>query len=466
VLRRPSPILPGMAQVPAAPRDRIRVTECSELESSPRAIVRFGNAPDGLPWLLEVDRSHRLQLLFDTVLQVFELGRRDELPDRVRVALERDVASGLMGIHWVDVAGDGPAMVYVSRKKLKHLLGPTLLSQILEARAPALEPSDAGSVATNVGALAARDLDVQLVEAVERSIHERRAKRHMVVRLADGAAFSGSVQVTDRALRSPGPPFRPLAFESLAQLGDVEAVLETAAGEQWRTPLADWEKFSRTLLRLHQSPRGGGSTFEISRARLIDALVAAARGIGALHRRELVHADIAPGNLLLGAEGPTSFDSLDVKAGHPATAATFEWAAPEQIVGHPVDPRTDVYALGKIATAVIGGVPFGEETNYVVPVGGDKARRVKLLKAEGVFIDILDSPLDRDWQMAWQAFLGRSVAFDAGKRPRDAGQFADELADLASRHPPVGRLACPGDFGPPVPMETPDGWTFARLARD
>ena len=31
--------------------------------------------------------------------------------------------------------------------------------------------------------------------------------------------------------------------------------------------------------------------------------------------------------------------------GMPATAATFDWAAPEQIVGLPLDPRADVYSL-------------------------------------------------------------------------------------------------------------------------
>jgi hypothetical protein len=102
----------------------------------------------------------------------------------------------------------------------------------------------------------------------------------------------------------------------------------------------------------------------------------------------------------------------------------------------------------------------------VVPIGGNKARRVKLLKAEGVFIDILDSSLDREWQMAWQAFLGRAVAYDVSKRPADAGVFADELADLASRFPPAGRIECPGMFGTPVPMETAGGWTFARIVRD
>jgi hypothetical protein len=454
-----------VTHIPPASSDRIRLTQPGELETSPRAVVRFGDAPDGLPWLLEVDRSHRIQQLFDTVLQVFELARHDDLPARVKDALERDVAAGLMGIHEVDADGNGAARTYVSRLKLKRLLGPTILSQVLEAPVAA-EPGPLSSAAsTNVGAMAVQDLDVERIEAVERSIHERRSKRHLVLRLSDGAVFSGGVHQNDRALRTPHAPYRALAQESLVDLG-AEAMLSAGGGEVWRVPLADRDRFTGALLRVHQSPYGGRVRYEVPRAPLCRAIADAARAIAELHRRELVHADVAPGNLLLARGGPVSFDSLDVRAGTPASAATFEWAAPEQIIGQPVDPRTDVYGLGRVVCAVLGGVPFGEETSYVVPTGGSVARRVKLLKAEGVFIDILETELTREWQLAWQGFLGRCVAYDAARRPADAGRFADELTDLTTRLPPAGVVECAGSFGMPVPLETPAGWTFARLARD
>jgi hypothetical protein len=453
-----------MAQVPPVLPDRVRVTTHAELETAPRAVVRFGVAPDGLPWLLEVDRSQRLQQLFSTVLNVFELERREELPDRVRSALERDVAAGLMGVHAVDPDRTVASPVYVSRRKLKRLLGPTVLSQILEERAEA--PGNfAGDAATNVGAMAARDQDVDMIEAVERSIHERRSKRHLLVRLSDGAAFSGSVHQNDRALRTPQPPYRPLAFESLLELGSL-AVLSSAGADTWRVPLEERDRFAAALLRVHNARQGGQLRFEIPRVRLCQAIAAAARRIGEMHRQELVHADVAPGNLLLAGGGPVSFDSLDVRAGTPATAATFEWAAPEQIIGLPVDPRTDVFGLGRVVCALLGGVPFGEETSYVVPIGGSKARRVKLLKAEGVFIDILESDRTREWQLAWQGFLARCVAHDPDRRPADALRFADELSELTARLPPAGSAECPAEFGTPVPLETSGGWTFAWLARD
>ena len=125
-----------MAHIPAQTSGYFSVSPSSELADAPRAIVCFGVAPDGLAWLIDADRSHRLQRLMQTVLSVFELSDPDELPERVRHAIENDLAVGLMGVHEADVDGLGARRVYVSRRKTKHLLGPTLLSQIIEQSGP------------------------------------------------------------------------------------------------------------------------------------------------------------------------------------------------------------------------------------------------------------------------------------------------------------------------------------------
>jgi hypothetical protein len=456
-----------MVHIPTARGDRLRVSAMSELEHAPRAVVRFGTAPDGLPWLIVVDRSQRLNALFDTVTRVFELERREALPERVRTALERDVAAGLMGIHEVPVEQAGADRVYVTRQKAKRVLGPTLLSQMLEGAPRQLPDDHEGqlSASTNVGALAIKEQDLPMLEAVERSIEERRSKRHLLLRLDDARVFTGGVKPADRALRKPNAPFRRLEFESLSSV-DAEAVVATSSGEQWRIPLHQSKAYVTALHRLHQDRHHGVVLFEVPRARLLAALRELAADVAELHGRRLVHADLAPGNVLLAERGAHSFDSLDVPVGSPATAATFEWAAPEQIVGHPVSPRTDVFALGKLATAILGGVAFGEETSYIVPIGGERSRRVQLLKAEAVFLDILETEHSRAWQLAWQELLGRSVSYEVDRRPEDAGAFARQLGALLETHPPRGVISCPGRFGTPSPMEAGDAWTFARRVDD
>ncbi|MEZ4360096.1 MAG: protein kinase [Kofleriaceae bacterium] len=449
-----------MVSLPPIRGDRLRVSPMTELEHAPRAVVRFGTAPDGLPWLLAVDRSQRLAVLLDTVTRVFELDSREELPERVRTAL----AAGLMGIYDVEL-DDGAARVYVSRKKARQVLGATLMTQLLERDAPELPDEHDLSVNTSVGAVAIKEQDLRLLEQVEDSIEQRRTRRHLLLQLDDGRAFTGGVKPADRVLRKPRAPFRPLVFESLASVG-AEALVTSAGGEPWRVPVAQGKAYVTALHRIHQDRHPGQVDFEVPRARLLAAVCELADGVAALHARGLVHADLAPGNVLLADDGARCVDSLDVPIGTPSTAATFEWAAPEQIVGHPVDPRTDVFALGKLATAILGGVAFGEETSYVVPVGGARSRRVQLLKAEGVFLDVLETTHSRAWQAAWQDLLGRAVAFDPAKRPADARSFARELAALLEAHPPEGALRCPGRFGTPVAMEAADAWTFARRADD
>ncbi len=453
-----------MAQIPPRPDSTIRITRSAELAKAPRLVVHFGTAPDGLPWLLSVNRSDRLNLLFQTVLSVFDVKDRQALPDSVRRALENDVAAGLMGVHPIALDGQ-PAVVYVSRRKAKQILGQTLLSQILEGVAPRHAPAQDSGAMTNVGATAATTNPLAL-EAVERSIEERKSKRHLVLQLAGGAALTGAVSAENRALQSPRPPYRPLAFESLGAIGDVRAKFVSSAGQIWQVPLSDRQHYAETLSRMHHNPHGGSLVFEVPRIELVQSLAVLARDVARLHARGLVHADLAPGNVLLAERGPVSFDALEVAIGSPAMAATFEWAAPEQIVGQPVDARTDVFAIGRMLAAILGAVPFGEETRYVVPIGGGQSRRVELLKTEGVFIDILGTRYDRAWQVAWQAFLGRAIAYDRARRPEDAGAMADELLHLVDRFPPRDHLDCPGQFGTPVPMDTDDGWTFARLVSD
>ena len=148
------------------------------------------------------------------------------------------------------------------------------------------------------------------------------------------------------------------------------------------------------------------------------------------------------------------------------TKELFRKSKNSKIVGRPVDPRADVFALGKMATALVGGVPFGEETNYMVPIGGTEARRVRLLKCEGVFVDILDSGHDRSWQLAWQELLGSCLAHDVDRRPGDGGQLADRLAETLERHPLTGTISCPGHFGEPTALEGAGDWGFARRVVD
>src|SRR5262249_52131858 len=89
-------------------------------------------------------------------------------------------------------------------------------------------------------------------------------------------------------------------------------------------------------------------------------------GLDAAHAMGVVHRDVKPGNILVvGAPGSerallTDFGLAKQLATSPTGVSelfggTLEYAAPEQMEGKEVDPRTDVYSLGCVLLFMVTG---------------------------------------------------------------------------------------------------------------
>ncbi len=79
---------------------------------------------------------------------------------------------------------------------------------------------------------------------------------------------------------------------------------------------------------------------------------------------QAVHRDLSPSNVLLGRDGRVKLADLGVVhadlSQHPTVGGlkgTLTYMAPEQLLGQPVDARTDVYAAGLLVYEVLCGVP-------------------------------------------------------------------------------------------------------------
>src|SRR6202049_2212013 len=107
----------------------------------------------------------------------------------------------------------------------------------------------------------------------------------------------------------------------------------------------------------------------------LEIVTQTAAGLAAVHKRNLVHRDIKPGNIMVNREGGGAVTAKIIDLGlakpapdGPAAAAistpgafagTPEFASPEQFAGIQVDIRSDLYSLGvTLWEMVTGQAPF------------------------------------------------------------------------------------------------------------
>jgi hypothetical protein len=457
----------------------VEVVENRALATLVRAVVNMGVAPDGLPWLCEIDRSARsgtLQRVIGGLVQAFEGSSVADLPDAVRSMVDDTLTPALMGIHEIELQAGTSSRGYVSRRPAAELFGPPILAQLLApvpsapgypappgAPPPTMRTAITAATAypdPPAGAAPGADSSD---DALDRSIAAADSGRHLLLTL-DGLTWTATVQGRGGSLRTPTAPFRPAVFESLATLEGAVANV-TVGYVTSHAPLADSEAYT-TLLNHASEESGGTVSFELPRATVLDLLIDVAELASQLHGEGIVHGDLTPANVLLDGARATAPDGLFLRSGEVATGATFEWAAPEQVTGRPVDPRSDVFTIGRMLAALTGAVPFGEKVEYIVPTGGTDSRTVTLTKTEGVFIDRTALGVDRDWQTAWQKALAAMLAYDPDRRPADGAALVGMLRELRAGFPPPGNLPITGAFGTVTAIGPADQRSYARIVMD
>ena len=200
--------------------------------------------------------------------------------------------------------------------------------------------------------------------------------------------------------------------------------------------------------------------------RLLPILAQTARGLHHAHESGVVHRDVKPGNILLERPGRSAIHAMvkitdfgvSLAANQaPMTATgmvmgTAQYLSPEQAVGQPATPLSDVYALGVVAfEATAGKRPFTGNTPVEIAVA---------------HVNSPVPPLPTTVHPGLTALIERLLEKDPARRPSSAGALADELDELALEiaADPLGarsrtarrlRTAPPARVFPPVNAPAP-----------
>jgi hypothetical protein len=229
--------------------------------------------------------------------------------------------------------------------------------------------------------------------------------------------------------------------------GDLVIVMEYVRGETLRDALSRRPRFAAA-----------------EALRILDGVAA---GLDAIHRQGIVHRDVKPSNILLGADGSIKIADLGIASVPERTRITtagsvlgsLSYMAPEQLDDAPSTPGIDIYALAAVSFEMLAG---------------EKARRESNPVALAHAISTQPPPdLRTAWPPAPRAaadVLNRAMSRELDERPRSAAELTARLRaalaqpDLAPRTGPrpgprtgprpgprTGPRPVPLPAGPPAP---------------
>jgi beta-lactam-binding protein with PASTA domain len=163
----------------------------------------------------------------------------------------------------------------------------------------------------------------------------------------------------------------------------------------------------------------------LSIAESVSVLTAVLDALAAAHRSGLVHRDVKPENVLIGADGVVKVADFGLarvveSSKHTATGGvvmgTVAYVSPEQIISGQADARSDVYSAG---------IMFFEMLTGTVPFGGDSAVNIAFqhvnnhVPATSERVVGVPPRLDE--------LVHRATRREPRSRPADAGAFLAEL---------------------------------------
>jgi hypothetical protein len=189
---------------------------------------------------------------------------------------------------------------------------------------------------------------------------------------------------------------------------------------------------------------------------IADIAAQIADGLAAAHQAGVIHCDIKPANVIVLASGLVKITDFGI-AMLPTSARAFigsvvgspKYISPEQVVGRPVDARSDVFSLGAVLYEVLTGTP---------PFVGTALDEI----LHNVINVSPEPPTSRNRSLpaAFDAIVARALA----KHPDDRYQSAREMSADLRQFAQVGpRDAFGAAAGQKRPAATQPGDSTVRI---
>jgi serine/threonine-protein kinase len=163
------------------------------------------------------------------------------------------------------------------------------------------------------------------------------------------------------------------------------------------------------------------------------------------HSKDIIHRDLKPGNILLDEEQEaylSDFGIVKVAKGDTEyltqtgqTIGTFAYMSPEQLMGEPLDGRSDLYALGIVLYEMLTGKhPYGDEmtTDAAMAVAHTQAPVPDVTKDNSALPPVFSE------------IIYKALAKDAGDRYATGRELAMAMYTALTGSKPAARAATAG----------------------